>query len=189
MGACSASLNFRPVTGAHQQVPQFVRHRVTRHLIRARDGIEKRHLADCAVVYVRHIARAVDLKTSHVSALPGAARMWSPRWSTDGRFIAGLSRYPVNKLMLYDLGTRKQTQLSDLQSECPTWSRDGGSLFFVADSGGWWRIWMRDRKVERVAKSFAAAGWGWYAAAPDNSLITARDPGTDEIYALDWEAP
>jgi hypothetical protein len=26
-------------------------------------------------------------------------------------------------------------------------------------------------------------------AAPNNSLITARDAGTDEIYALDWETP
>jgi hypothetical protein len=33
------------------------------------------------------------------------------------------------------------------------------------------------------------AGWGWFAIAPNNSLITARDAGTDEIYALDWEAP
>lgn len=132
----------------------------------------------------------VDLKTNHVSALPGAEAMWSPRWSPDGRFIAGLSRYPVNKLMLYDLQARKQAQLSDLQSEYPTWSRDGASLFFAADSGGLWRVWMRDRKVERVTKSTIPPDyWGWYAAAPDNSLITAREAGTDEIYALDWEAP
>jgi Tol biopolymer transport system component len=134
----------------------------------------------------------VDLKANHVSALPGAERMWSPRWSADGRFIAGLSRYPVNKLMLYDLGTRKQIQLSDLQSEYPTWSRDGESLFFAADSGGLWRVWMRDRKVEKVVTDWGnirVADWDWYAAAPDNSLITAREVGTDEIYALDWEAP
>jgi hypothetical protein len=33
------------------------------------------------------------------------------------------------------------------------------------------------------------AGWGWFAAAPDNSLITAVDAGTEEIFALDWKAP
>jgi Tol biopolymer transport system component len=133
----------------------------------------------------------VDLKTNHVSALPGAEKMWSPRWSPDGRFIAGLSRYPVKKLMLYDLGTRKQTQLSD-SSEWPTWSRDGESLFFLGDCGGLCRIWMRDRKVEKVVTDWGnirVADWDWYAAAPDNSLITAREAGTDEIYALDWEAP
>jgi Tol biopolymer transport system component len=133
----------------------------------------------------------VDLKTNHVSALPGSEGMWSPRWSPDGRFIAGLSRYPVDKLMLYDLRTRKQTQLFNLPGGCPTWSRDGESLFFGDESAGVWRIWMRDRKVERVANwsNIRVAGWGWFAAAPDNALITARDAGTDEIYALDWETP
>jgi hypothetical protein len=50
---------------------------------------------------------------------------------------------------------------------------------------------MRNRKVEQVTDwtNIRVAGWGWFAAAPDNSLITARDAGTDEIYALDWEAP
>jgi Tol biopolymer transport system component len=133
----------------------------------------------------------VDLKTKHVSALPGSEEMWSPRWSPDGRFIAGLSRYPVNKLILYDLATRKQILLSGLSSGCPTWSRDGASLFFADESAWVCRIWMRDRKVERVTnwENIRQAGWGWFAAAPNNSLITAREAGTDEIYALDWEAP
>jgi len=137
---------------------------------------------------------AVDLRTNHVSALPGSEGMWSPRWSPDGNFIAGLSGSAVNKLMLYDLRTRKQSQLVNQPSACPTWSRDGDFLFFVSDLDGpekISRIWMRDRKVEPVAnwENIRVAGWGWFAATPDNSLITARDAGTDEIYALDWELP
>jgi eukaryotic-like serine/threonine-protein kinase len=136
----------------------------------------------------------VDLKTNHISALPGSEGMWSPRWSPDGRFIAGLSGSGVNNLMLYDFGTRKQSQLFNSSSACPTWSRDGDFLFFISDLNGpekISRIWMRDRKVEPVAnwENIRVAGWGWFAATPDNSLITARDAGTDEIYALDWEAP
>ena len=136
----------------------------------------------------------VDLKTNHISALPGSEGMWSPRWSPDGRFIAGLSGSAVDKLMLYDLRTREQSQLVNLPSGCPTWSRDGDFLFFLSESAGpGWvsRIWMRDRKVERVTNrgNIRVAGWGWFATAPDNSPITARDAGTDEIYALDWEAP
>jgi Tol biopolymer transport system component len=133
----------------------------------------------------------VDLKTNRVSTLPGTERMWGPRWSPDGRFIAGLSQYPVNKLMLYDLGTRRQSQLFNLSSGCPTWSRDGEFLFFEGESSGIWRIGMRDRKVERLTnrENIRVAGWGWFATAPNNSLITARDAGSDEIYALDWEAP
>jgi hypothetical protein len=50
---------------------------------------------------------------------------------------------------------------------------------------------MRDRKMERIANltKLRVAGWGWYVAGPNNSSITARDAGTDEIYALDWIAP
>jgi len=137
----------------------------------------------------RESIHVVDLKTNHVSALPGSEGMWSPRWSPDGRFIAGLSGSEFNKLMLYDLQTRKQTQLFNLGSACPSWSWDGEFLFFASDS--WvWRVRMRDRKVERLTdlKNVRVAGWGWFAAAPNNSFITARDAGTEEIYALnvDW---
>jgi len=50
---------------------------------------------------------------------------------------------------------------------------------------------MRDRKMERITDQtrIRVAGWGWYVAGANNSFITARDAGTDEIYALDWEAP
>ena len=38
-------------------------------------------------------------------------------------------------------------------------------------------------------ESYAAGRFGWFGTTPDGSLIIARDAGTDEIYALDWELP
>jgi hypothetical protein len=40
-------------------------------------------------------------------------------------------------------------------------------------------------------KSFRMAGYlGWWLGlAPDDSPLLLRDTGTQEIYALDWEAP
>jgi hypothetical protein len=131
----------------------------------------------------------VDAKTNHVSALPGSEGMWSPRWSPDGRFIAGLASTDW-KLMPYDLQIRKQTRLFDPQIGYPSWSADGALLFFR--SAGWlWRARMRDLRVDQVTNldGIRVADWGWFATAPNNSLVTARDAGTDEIYALDWEAP
>jgi hypothetical protein len=29
----------------------------------------------------------------------------------------------------------------------------------------------------------------WFTPAPNNSFIAVRSAGTDEIYALDWDAP
>ena len=141
--------------------------------------------------------RVVDLKTDRVSVLPGSRGMWSPRWSPDGRVIAGLSEEPTlyatgsSRLMLYDLRTQKQSRLFDQHSGWPSWSRDGESLFFGSDDGWACRVRMPDRKVERVAnlQKMRVAGWGYFAAAPNNSFITAVDAGAEEIFALDWKAP
>ena len=132
--------------------------------------------------------RVVDLKTNQVSVLPGSEGTWSPRWSPDGRFIACLSA-GLGKVMLYDLRTRKQSQLLE-SGGCPSWSWDGESL--LVNSGSWClRMRISDRKAERVTnlRDIPVAGWGWFAAAPNNSFITAVDAGTEEIFALDWKAP
>jgi Tol biopolymer transport system component len=132
----------------------------------------------------------VDLKTSHVSALPGSEGMWSPRWSPNGRFIAGLTTSGA-KIVLYDVQTQKQSELSSVGGGWPCWSPDGESLFYetFGDDASWWRVRMRDRKTERVVALKRMRVEQWFAPAPNNSLITARSVGTDEIYALDWEAP
>jgi Tol biopolymer transport system component len=117
--------------------------------------------------------------------------MWSPRWSPDGRFIAGLSVLGWSPVVLFDVRARTQTELSHLLGGYPSWSRDGESLFFQGHESTWWRVRIRDRHLERVRsmKDMRLAGWGWFATAPNNSLITARNTGTEEIYALDWELP
>ena len=138
-----------------------------------------------------HVVNVVDLRTGRISPLPGSEGMWSPRWSPSGRFIAGLSATGW-KIVLYDVQTHDQSELSSVLSGYPGWSQDGESLFYKTngDDASWWRVRIRDRKTERVArlKNMRATS-DWFAPAPDNSLITARQVGADEIYALDWEAP
>jgi Tol biopolymer transport system component len=133
----------------------------------------------------------VDLKTNHVSTLPGSEGMWSPRWSPDGRFIAALSGSRVDTLMLYEFRTRKKTQLFDQYSGYPSWSPDGETLFFRSSDQWIYRVRIRDQKAERITNldDIPLADWGWFAVVPDNSLITARDASTHDIYALEWEAP
>jgi hypothetical protein len=50
-----------------------------------------------------------------------------------------------------------------------------------------------DGKVEQVVnvKGFQLTGyWGlWLALAPDDSPLLLKDTGSQEIVALDWEAP
>ncbi len=132
----------------------------------------------------------VDLKTSRVSVLPGSEGTWAPRWSPSGRFIAGQST-SGEKIVLYDYQTHQQSELSRVPSGYPSWSKDGESLFYETggDDASWWRVRLRDRKTERVAALKNMRVDQWFAPAPNNSLITARNIGTEEIYALDWEAP
>jgi len=95
-------------------------------------------------------------------------------------------------LKLYDLKAQNQTQLSDLPIAYPEWSLDGEFLFFESDHDKWvWRVRIRDRKAGRIVNlnDINVAGWGWYAVAPNNSLLTAHAAGGQQIYALDWEAP
>ena len=55
------------------------------------------------------------------------------------------------------------------------------------------RVRIRDRKLERVAdlKNFRQTGYYniWLGLSPDDSPLLLHDIGTQEIYALDWEAP
>jgi hypothetical protein len=55
---------------------------------------------------------------------------------------------------------------------------------------------IRDQKLERVGNlegfrraESAVLKWPWIGLAPDGSPLLVRDIGTQEIYALDWQAP
>jgi eukaryotic-like serine/threonine-protein kinase len=134
----------------------------------------------------------VDLKTGAVAALPGSEGMFSPHWSPDGRFIAGRAGDHL-KLHLYEVSTGKQTEISDKLIGYPNWSRDGESLLFSlsGSDAGWWRYRMSDKKIDRITgfQKIPVANDGWFGPGLNNTLITSRSVGTDEIYALEWKEP
>ncbi|MGA3024470.1 MAG: protein kinase [Bryobacteraceae bacterium] len=143
----------------------------------------------------RMAIRVIDLKTHQISVLPGSEGMWSPRWSPDGRSIVGLSAVEW-KLELYDLATHKQTELSPMRAGYPAWSHDGEWVHFVTAAGArtWYRVRVRDRKLEPLfsnqqAQRLIQTRDTWTGLAPDDCILTLRDAGTREIYALEWEAP
>jgi hypothetical protein len=47
------------------------------------------------------------------------------------------------------------------------------------------QVRMREPKGRTSHEPEHLAGSGWFAAVPNNSLITARDTRSEEIYALD----
>jgi Tol biopolymer transport system component len=139
--------------------------------------------------------RMLDLKTHQISTLPGSEGLWSPRWSPDGRYIVAM---PANTLsvVLFDVKTQHWSELAGANAAAyPSWSKDGQYVYFLRSPNdpAVLRVRINDRKVERLVdlKNFRIAGYVgvWLGLAPDDSPLLLRDTGSQEIYALDWEAP
>jgi Tol biopolymer transport system component len=135
-----------------------------------------------------------DLKTRQVSTLPGSDKLFSPRWSPDGRYMVGMPTDSLG-LRLFDFKTQKWAVLSNTAAGYPAWSQDGKYVYFLQQQPdvGVFRVGIRDRKVEQVVgvKGFQLTGyWGlWLGLAPDDSPLLLKDTGSQEIVALDWQAP
>jgi eukaryotic-like serine/threonine-protein kinase len=136
----------------------------------------------------------LDMKTHQVSTLPGSEGLYSPRWSPDGRYIVATTA-DAQSVVLYDFETQHRSELAKTSVNYPSWSKDGQYVYFlrVSNDSAVLRVRISDRKVEQVVdlKNFRMAGyWGfWLGVAPDDSPLLLRNTGTQEIYALDWEAP
>ncbi len=135
-----------------------------------------------------------DLKTRQVSTLSGSDKLFSPRWSPDGRYMVAMPTDSLG-LRLFDFKTEKWAVLSNTAAAYPGWSQDGKYVYFLQQQPdmGVFRVGIRDRKVEQVVsmKGFQLTGyWGmWLGLAPDDSPLLLKDTGSQEIVALDWQAP
>jgi serine/threonine protein kinase/Tol biopolymer transport system component len=138
--------------------------------------------------------RILDLRTNEISTLAGSKGLFSPRWSPDGRYLVAM---PSNSrsLMLFDFALQKWEEIAKITMGFPNWSKSSDYVYFLheEDQPSVMRIRIRDRKIERVAdlKNFRQTGFytQWLGMAPDDSPLLLRDTGTQEIYALDWQAP
>ena len=137
----------------------------------------------------------VDLRTHAISKVPGSEGLWGPCWSADGRLIVAITT-AQHRLMLFDMKTQKRAELTKFAAGWQYWSRGGDYIYFLDSSAGGkgiFRARISDNKLEQVTslRDFRQTpGWGsWVGLAPDDSPLLLRDAGTQDIYALDWEAP
>jgi Tol biopolymer transport system component len=142
------------------------------------------------------VIHLLDLKTRQVSTLSGSEGLFSPHWSPNGRYVLAMS-VDSRKLMLFDFSTHEWTELLNSPASFPNWSRDGNYIYFsnpYTAEFAVYRIRISDRKLELVTSlSRQRLGWStvgkWMGLAGDDSPLVLRDTGSEEIYALDWEAP
>jgi eukaryotic-like serine/threonine-protein kinase len=140
----------------------------------------------------------LDLTTRQISTLPGSERLWRPGCSPDGRYISALTA-DSKAIMLFNTTTRTWTELVRTVVNSLAWSRDSRYIYFDSyptRAAAILRVRINDRKIEPVTKletfrraESATSWWPWMGLAPDDSPLLVRDVGTQEIYALDWEAP
>jgi eukaryotic-like serine/threonine-protein kinase len=137
----------------------------------------------------------IDLKTSTRSDLPGSERLFSPRCSPDGRFIAALSD-DAKKLMIYDRKTNTWAQLAEGLFAFQNWSRDAKRLYaeqFIGKEDDFVSVSLSGGKIERlfslkeIPRGFDPFE-SWVGLMDDEPLLM-RNKSTQEIYALDLRYP
>ncbi|HEY1803910.1 MAG TPA: protein kinase [Terracidiphilus sp.] len=141
------------------------------------------------------VIHTVDVSTHQVTVVPGSQGMFSPRSSPDGRYIAAMPNGSRN-LMLYDFKTQKWSLLASDPAGFPAWSHDSQFVYYFASqvtSGALKRVRISDRKVEKIAdmNSFHSAGYygAWLGLTPDDTPLTLKDAGTEDVVSMDWNAP
>jgi hypothetical protein len=102
--------------------------------------------------------------------------------------------------MLYEVNTEKWRQLDiDLRFGYLAWSRDSAYVYFdtfLSKDSGYFRLRIRDSKVEKIADLKNARlfrgqfGPGsWTGLGPGDVPLFPRDISTQEIYAFDLQLP
>jgi serine/threonine protein kinase/Tol biopolymer transport system component len=133
-----------------------------------------------------------NVKTRESSLLPESAGVYEPRWSPDGRYIAATTG-DSQKLLLFDISTKKRVELARLGIGYLNWSRD--SKYLYLDTFGTAPSIVRVRvpdgtREEVISLKGLHRAWGnygpWSGLAPDNSPLATRDAGIQEVYAIHW---
>lgn len=140
--------------------------------------------------------RAVDLKTLQVKTVTKAANLSLPVTSPDGQHIAAAT-IDGHGLMLFDFGTGQWSELLKADVGWTTWSQDSRYIYFdtgLSENRAFYRVRIADRKLERLAdlkglRRVVLFGISWSGITPDGSPLLLRDTSSQEVYALDFEAP
>jgi serine/threonine protein kinase/Tol biopolymer transport system component len=135
----------------------------------------------------------MDLTTRRVSTVPGSEGAYSPRCSPDGHYLAAIRAGPET-LLLFDFATLKWAELAKIRVGFPSWSHDSKYVYLDSPEGepAFYRVRIGDHKLEKLlslTRLPLTGFFGWTGLTPDGSPLVLRDIGTQEIYALDWEAP
>jgi Tol biopolymer transport system component len=138
--------------------------------------------------------RILDVDSGSVTRVPGSEKMFSPRWSPDGRYLAAMSS-DSSRLMLFDFDKQQWKQIGTGTMSWINWSADSQYIYLkdMAGKGAVERIRVADGKVEKLVDLdnfvFTGLGGGSVSVGPGGAALLLRDRGTQDVYALDWMEP
>jgi Tol biopolymer transport system component/DNA-binding winged helix-turn-helix (wHTH) protein len=132
----------------------------------------------------------VDLTTRRVEIVPGSQGLFSPRWSPDGRYLVAMP-LDQRKLMLFDIASKRWTELASGSFNNPVWSKDGKYIYYQSYDQGSpiWRMQVPGGRVEEIAdfrdlQPGATVGY-WGITSEDGPIVSFHFL-TADIYSVDW---
>jgi len=142
------------------------------------------------------LIHSFDLKTLKVSTVPDSRGLYWPDLSPDGRYVVATT-VDGQRLMLFDSSSQKWSELASASIGFTQWSADNKYVYFntgFSADPAVYRVRIADHKLERVAdlkslRRVVAVWLSWSGLTPEGSPLLMRDVGTQEVYALDFEAP
>ena len=163
------------------------------------DGSEMAYgwLARDARVSNKNAIHILNLKTQAITDVPNSVGLFSPRWSPDGSHLLALVAN-FQKLMVYDFASQKWDVLADMEADYPSWSKDSKCVYYNetrVKGTPVYKVCLADRKPVHIvdlaqAGRLAQGRFGWWTGlGPDDSILAARDIGTEEVYALKVKFP
>ncbi len=134
--------------------------------------------------------RIYSLATGRTTVLPGSEKLFSPRWSPDGKYIAALAK-DSSYLALYTLATRKWRILAKTNTGYPHWTSDSQAIYFLAP--GMIKRVNLNGQITEVAniKNFHMTGYYplWLGLTPQDEPLLLQDAGSQEIVSMRWHEP
>ena len=132
----------------------------------------------------------VDLATKVVSVTPGSEGLFSPRWSPDGRYLIAMP-LDQRKLMLFDIASKKWTELAAGTFNNPVWSKDGKYIYYQSYDEGSpiCRMQIATGHVEKTVDFRdlePGATVDYWGIASEDAPIVSFQFFTADIYSVDW---
>jgi Tol biopolymer transport system component len=140
--------------------------------------------------------KTVDVRTLKVSPVPDSEDLMQPERSPDGRYLVA-SSIAGDKMRLLDFNSQRWSNLVTMNVGHTVWSADGHYVYFGSGSGpeaAIYRVAVPDGKAERIAslegfRNAVTTSRPWMGSTPENAPLLMRDTGSQEVYALDFDAP